>query len=105
LVARARHFVKVALMCEESITMQPALNINVFAAPEKAMVAERVRPFGPPPAFDPSTSTLIFGEHDAVLVDTLMTVGETKAPTGSRCIIATLPQSISPTAISITSWA
>ena len=59
--------------------MQPALNINVFTAPEKAMVAERVRPFGPPPAFDPSTSTLIFGEHDAVLVDTLMTVGETEA--------------------------
>lgn len=59
--------------------MQPALNINVFTAPEKAMVAERVRPFGPPPAFDPSTSTLIFGEHDAVLVDTLMTVAETEA--------------------------
>ena len=59
--------------------MQTALNINVFTAPEKAMVAERVRPFGPPPAFDPSTSTLIFGEHDAVLVDTLMTVAETEA--------------------------
>jgi hypothetical protein len=57
--------------------MQPALNINVFTAPEKARVAERVRPFGPPPAFDPSTSTLIFGEHDAVLVDT--TVAETEA--------------------------
>ena len=59
--------------------MSPTLNINVFTAPEKAMVAERVRPFGPPPAFDPSTSTLIFGEHDAVLVDTLMTVAETEA--------------------------
>jgi glyoxylase-like metal-dependent hydrolase (beta-lactamase superfamily II) len=66
-------------MCEESITMQPVLNINVFTAPEKAMVAERVRPFGPPPTFDPSTSTLIFDEHDAVLVDTLMTVAETEA--------------------------
>ena len=43
------------------------------------MVAERVRPFGPPPAFDPSTSTLIFGEHDAVLVDTLLTVAEAEA--------------------------
>jgi glyoxylase-like metal-dependent hydrolase (beta-lactamase superfamily II) len=59
--------------------MSPALNINVFTAPEKPMVAERVRPFGPPPAFDPSTSTLIFGENDAVLVDTLMTVAEAEA--------------------------
>jgi hypothetical protein len=30
-----------------------------FHRAEKTMVAERVRPFGPPPAFDPSTSTLI----------------------------------------------
>jgi glyoxylase-like metal-dependent hydrolase (beta-lactamase superfamily II) len=59
--------------------MSPALNINVFTAPEKTMVAERVRPFGPPPAFDPSTSTLIFGENDAVLVDTLLTVAEAEA--------------------------
>lgn len=59
--------------------MSPSLSFNVFTAPEKAMVAERVRPFGPPPAFDPSTSTLIFGEHDAVLVDTLMTVAEAEA--------------------------
>jgi glyoxylase-like metal-dependent hydrolase (beta-lactamase superfamily II) len=43
------------------------------------MVAERFRPFGPPPAFDPSTSTLIFGENDAVLVDTLMTIAEAEA--------------------------
>ena len=46
--------------------MSPPLNINVFAAPEKAMVGERARPFGPPRAFDPITSTLIFGENDAV---------------------------------------
>ena len=43
------------------------------------MVGERVRPFGPPSAFDPSTSTLIFGENDAVLVDTLTTVAEAEA--------------------------
>jgi hypothetical protein len=51
---------------EEPISMSPPLNINVFAAPEKAMVGERARPFGPPRAFDPITSTLIFGENDAV---------------------------------------
>jgi hypothetical protein len=59
--------------------MAPTLNINVFTVPEKAMVAERLRPFGPPPAFDPSASTLIFGEQDAVLVDTLMIVAEAEA--------------------------
>jgi glyoxylase-like metal-dependent hydrolase (beta-lactamase superfamily II) len=59
--------------------MSPALNINVFTAPEKAMVGERARPFGPPPAFDPMTSTLIFGENDAVLIDTLTTVAEAEA--------------------------
>jgi glyoxylase-like metal-dependent hydrolase (beta-lactamase superfamily II) len=59
--------------------MSPALNINVFTAPEKAMVGERARPFGPPPAFDPMTSTLIFGENDAVLVDTLTTIAEAEA--------------------------
>jgi hypothetical protein len=59
--------------------MSAALNINVFTVPEKPMVAERVRPFGPPPAFDASTSTLIFGENDAVLIDTLMTVAEAEA--------------------------
>ena len=55
------------------------LSFNVFTAPSKAMVGERVRPFGPPPAFDPATSTLIFGENDAVLVDTLATVAEAEA--------------------------
>ena len=46
--------------------MSSALNFNVFTAPEKTMVGERARPFGPLPAFDPLTSTLIFGENDAV---------------------------------------
>lgn len=59
--------------------MSSILNFNVFTAPEKAMVGERARPFGPPPAFDPATSTLIFGENDAVLVDTLTTVAEAEA--------------------------
>lgn len=59
--------------------MSSQLHFNVFTAPEKAMVGERVRPFGPPLAFDPATSTLIFGENDAVLVDTLSTVAEAEA--------------------------
>ncbi len=55
------------------------LGFNVFTAPEKAVVGERPRPFGPPFAWDPATSTLIFGERDAVLVDALTTVAEATA--------------------------
>jgi glyoxylase-like metal-dependent hydrolase (beta-lactamase superfamily II) len=55
------------------------LNVNVFTAPGKAMVGERPRPFGEPLGFDPITSTLIFGDHDAVLVDAMMTVAEAEA--------------------------
>src|SRR3954447_25958254 len=40
---------------------------------------ERPRPFGPAMAWDPMTSTLIFGERDAVLVDALTTVTEAEA--------------------------
>jgi glyoxylase-like metal-dependent hydrolase (beta-lactamase superfamily II) len=56
-----------------------ALTFNVLTAPEKAMIGERARPFGPPPAFDAITSTLIFGEYDAVLVDAMTTVAEAEA--------------------------
>jgi glyoxylase-like metal-dependent hydrolase (beta-lactamase superfamily II) len=55
------------------------LGVNVFTAPGKAMVGERPKPFGEPLGFDPITSTLIFGEHDAVLVDAMMTVAEAEA--------------------------
>ena len=43
------------------------------------MVGERPKPFGEALGFDPITSTLIFGEHDAVLVDAMMTVAEAEA--------------------------
>jgi glyoxylase-like metal-dependent hydrolase (beta-lactamase superfamily II) len=55
------------------------LSFNVFTAPGKTMVGERPRPFGEPLGFDPITSTLIFGEYDAVLVDAMMTVAESEA--------------------------
>ena len=47
------------------------LSVNVFTAPGKAMVGERPRPFGEALGFDPITSTLIFGEYDAVFVDAM----------------------------------
>lgn len=50
-----------------------------FYRPGKAMVGERPKPFGEPLGFDPITSTLIFGEHDAVLVDAMGTVAEAEA--------------------------
>ena len=59
--------------------MTPPLSVNVFTAPEKAVIGERPRPFGPPMAWDPMTSTLIFGENDGVLVDTLTTIAEAEA--------------------------
>src|ERR1700674_2560069 len=64
------------------VTASVALNtlgFNVFTAPGKTMVGERPRPFGEALGFDPITSTLIFGEHDAVLVDAMMTVAEAEA--------------------------
>jgi glyoxylase-like metal-dependent hydrolase (beta-lactamase superfamily II) len=56
-----------------------ALSVNIFTAPGKAMVGERPKPFGEALAFDPITSTLIFGENDAVLVDAMTTVAEAEA--------------------------
>jgi len=55
------------------------LSVNVFTAPGKAMVGERPKPFGEAFGFDPITSTLIFGEYDAVLVDAMGTVAEALA--------------------------
>ena len=58
---------------------ETTLGVNVFTAPGKAMVGERPKPFGEALGFDPITSTLIFGEHDAVLVDAMTTVAEAEA--------------------------
>jgi glyoxylase-like metal-dependent hydrolase (beta-lactamase superfamily II) len=61
------------------VTAPVALNtlgVSVFTAPGKTMVGERPKPFG---GFDPITSTLIFGEYDAVLVDAMGTAAEALA--------------------------
>jgi glyoxylase-like metal-dependent hydrolase (beta-lactamase superfamily II) len=54
------------------------LSYDVFVAPEKRFTTPPPR-VGDPPAWDPTTSTLIFGARDAVLVDPLMTVREATA--------------------------
>jgi glyoxylase-like metal-dependent hydrolase (beta-lactamase superfamily II) len=66
-------------MVGEKGSKQTPLSVNVFTAPAKTMVGERPRPFGEPLGFDPITSTLIFGEYDAVLVDAMLTVAEVEA--------------------------
>ena len=55
------------------------LGVNVFTAPGKTMVGERPKPFGEALGFDPITSTLIFGEYDALLVNAMGTVAEAEA--------------------------
>src|ERR1700691_1813062 len=55
------------------------LGVNVFTAPGKAMVGERPKPVGEALGLDPITSTLILGEHGAVLVDAMGTVAEAEA--------------------------
>ncbi|HEV2729946.1 MAG TPA: MBL fold metallo-hydrolase, partial [Terriglobales bacterium] len=65
--------------CVTTPVVSNTLSVNVFTAPGKTMVGERPKPFGEPLGFDPITSTLIFGEHDAVLVDAMTTVAEAEA--------------------------
>jgi glyoxylase-like metal-dependent hydrolase (beta-lactamase superfamily II) len=55
-----------------------ALSYDVFVAPEKPFAAPPPE-VGDAPAWDPTTSTLIFGARDAVLVDPLMTMREATA--------------------------
>jgi glyoxylase-like metal-dependent hydrolase (beta-lactamase superfamily II) len=57
---------------------QPALSYDVFVAPQKPFVAPPPE-VGESPAWDPTTSTLIYGAEDAVLVDPLMTWREGEA--------------------------
>src|ERR1700683_5701393 len=58
---------------------QATLSVNLFTAPGKARVGDRPKPLGEPFGFDPMTSTLIFGEYDAVLVDAMTAVAEAEA--------------------------
>src|SRR5262249_26865277 len=59
-------------------TPRTPLHYDVFVAPERPFSAPPAR-FGDPPAWDPKTSTLIFGDRDAVLVDALVTAREAAA--------------------------
>jgi len=60
-------------------TKSLALKYDVFVAPELPFNAPKRVANSDPPAWDPKTATLIFGERDAVLVDALATVREATA--------------------------
>ena len=55
----------------EPVAASP-LSVNVFTAPGKATVGERPKSFGQALGFDSIKSTLIFGEYDGALVDSMM---------------------------------
>src|ERR1700761_5344967 len=59
-------------------TGRTGITYDVFVAPSKPFQAPPPK-VGDPPAWDPTTATLIFGARDAVLVDSLMTVREATA--------------------------
>jgi hypothetical protein len=66
-------------MDDDNGPKKATLGVSVFTAPGKPMAGDRTKPFGEPLGFDPITSTLIFGEYDAVLVDAMTTVAEAEA--------------------------
>ena len=56
-----------------------ALQYSVYVAPSKPAVSDDLPPGEARRMWSPTASTLIYGEHDAVLVDPLMTVDESRA--------------------------
>jgi metallo-beta-lactamase superfamily protein len=56
-----------------------ALNYSVHVAAAKVAVSDDLPPGEDRRRWSPTASTLIFGERDAVLVDPLMTIGESRA--------------------------
>jgi len=58
----------------------PGLSWDVFVAPSKPVVTSDLPSDLPKRMWSPVSATLIHGKHDAVLVDPLMTVEESRAP-------------------------
>jgi glyoxylase-like metal-dependent hydrolase (beta-lactamase superfamily II) len=60
-------------------TSSAELQWDVFVAPSKPVVTDDVPPGFPRRMWSPTSATLISGKRDAVLVDPLMTIEETRA--------------------------
>ena len=68
-------------MTSDDSTQSPAdLTIEVYTAPGRPFTSA-VTPEGPGdlPTWSPSSATLIYGDHDAILVDTLVTYDQVDA--------------------------
>ena len=68
-------------MTSEDFALAPAgLAIEVYTTPGRPF-ASAATPEGPgdDPTWSPSSATLIYGDHDAVLVDTLITYAQVDA--------------------------
>jgi glyoxylase-like metal-dependent hydrolase (beta-lactamase superfamily II) len=58
---------------------RPDLHLDVYVAPMRPMRGAPAQGLGDDPMWSPMSSTLIHGEHDAVLVDTLVTFDQVDA--------------------------
>ena len=59
--------------------MSSTLEFNVFSSPGKPIHGERPLSLGEAMSWDPMTATLIYGNREAILVDTLTTVREAES--------------------------
>jgi glyoxylase-like metal-dependent hydrolase (beta-lactamase superfamily II) len=59
-----------------------SLNWTTYVAAAKPVVSDHLPPGQTREMWSPTSSTLIYGDHDAVLVDALMTMGEGRALAG-----------------------
>lgn len=59
-----------------------SLNWTTYVAPAKPVVSDHLPPGQTREVWSPTSSTLIYGDRDAVLVDALMTIGEGRALAG-----------------------
>ena len=63
-------------MTSNSSDTTSAFGYDVYVSPAKPFVAQEPPRFGGEPTWSPTSSTLIFGKQDAVLVDALLTTSE-----------------------------
>src|SRR5713101_474922 len=66
-------------MTNSSTSLQSKLSLNVYVTPMRPMVGTPPQGPGDEPMWSPMSSTLIYGEHDAILVDTLVTFDQVDA--------------------------
>src|SRR5437773_10936050 len=66
-------------MTNSSTSLQSKLSLNVYVTPMRPMVGTPPQGPGDEPLWSPISSTLIYGEHDAILGDTLVTFDQVDA--------------------------